>query len=151
MRRGERAWRVAAVIEAPPEQVWGALLESNASLSEAEKAMLKSEQGSACYETIVGKAGEGRIYLEVNRFERSIAVQGEWWYRGVTSVRPDKRGSLLSYEVFNVAPGVGRWVAQLVQGPQHARQMQRVLHEQVAAIERRLSYTSYPLRQGALH
>lgn len=104
MRRGERAWRVAAVIAAPPEQVWEALLESSTNLSEAEKALLKSEQGSACYETTVGKPGEGRIYLEVNRFARSIAVQGEWWYRGVMRVRPDKRGSLLSYAVFNVAP-----------------------------------------------
>jgi hypothetical protein len=150
MRRGERAWRVAGIIEAPPEQVWEALLESNASLSEAEKAQLRSEQGPACYATTVGKPGAGRIYLEVNRLERSIAVQGEWWYRGVTRVRPDNRGSLLSYEVFNVAPGVGWWAAQLVQGPQHARQMQRMLREQLAAIGRRLGRTSYPLEQGAL-
>ena len=145
MRRGERAWRVAGVIEAPPEHVWEALLESSESLSEAEKAELKSEQGSACYETSVGKPGEGRMYLEVNRLQRSIAIQGEWWYRGVTSVKPDNRGSILSYEVFNVAPGVGWWVAQLVQGPQHARQMQRVLHEQLATIGRRLGCKSYLL------
>jgi hypothetical protein len=143
MRRGERPWRVAGVVEAPPERVWEVLLESSTILPDDEKAAIKRGPESVRYQTVLGRAGEGRTYVEVNRLERSIAVQGEWWYRGVTSVRPDRRGSLLCYDVYNIAPGVGWWAAQLVQGPQHARQMQRVLREQLDTIGQHLGCASY--------
>jgi hypothetical protein len=58
-----------------------------------------------------------RITVTVDRAARSVAQQGEWWYRGVTTVRPDPRGSLLVYRIFNVAPGHGWAVRVVSRGP----------------------------------
>jgi hypothetical protein len=57
------------------------------------------------------------ITVTLDRAQRSIAQQGEWWYRGVTSVEPDERGSLVIHRVFNVASG-HRWAVRFVsRGP----------------------------------
>jgi hypothetical protein len=46
-----------------------------------------------------------------------VAEQGEWWYRGVTTVEPDLRGSQVVRQIFNVAPG-NRWAVRFVsRGP----------------------------------
>jgi hypothetical protein len=61
-----------------------------------------------------------RMTVTVDRAERSVALQGEWWYRGVTSVRPDPRGAQVVHQVFNVAPG-NRWAVRFVsRGPVNA-------------------------------
>ncbi|MEO5952540.1 MAG: hypothetical protein ABIQ44_08770 [Chloroflexia bacterium] len=60
------------------------------------------------------------------------------WYRGVYSVEAGEEGSLVTYSVHNVAPGVGRWAAQLVQGPQHARTIKDDLSKLLKAIGARL-------------
>ena len=39
---------------------------------------------------------------------RVVAIQGGWWYRGVTSVEPHPGGSLVTYTVVNVAQGWGK-------------------------------------------
>jgi hypothetical protein len=46
-----------------------------------------------------------RLTVTVDRTARSVAVQGEWWYRGVTSVEPDPRGAQVVHQIFNVAEG----------------------------------------------
>lgn len=91
-----------------------------------------------------GKPGERRMYIEVNQQRHSMAVQGEWWYRGVISVEPHARGSLLVYRVYNIAPGAGWWAAQLVQGPSHARRMREThLQPLLNAIGERLSCATH--------
>ena len=58
-----------------------------------------------------------KLTVVVDRAARSVSQQGEWWYRGVTSVEPDERGSLVLYRIFNVAPG-HRWAVRFVsRGP----------------------------------
>jgi hypothetical protein len=58
-----------------------------------------------------------RISFTVDRPGRSVTQQGEWWYRGVTSVEPDPRGSVVVHRVFNIAPG-HRWAVRFVsRGP----------------------------------
>jgi hypothetical protein len=60
------------------------------------------------------------LTVTVDRAARSVAQQGEWWYRGVTTVRPDPRGALVVYQMFNVAPG-NRWAVRFVsRGPLNA-------------------------------
>ncbi|MEV6490190.1 hypothetical protein AB0M20_16435 [Actinoplanes sp. NPDC051633] len=58
-----------------------------------------------------------RMTVVVDRAARSVSRQGEWWYRGVTSVEPDPRGSIVVHRIFNVAPG-HRWAVRFVsRGP----------------------------------
>jgi hypothetical protein len=58
-----------------------------------------------------------KISISVDRPARSVTRQGEWWYRGVTSVEPDPRGSMVIHRIFNVAPG-HRWAVRFVsRGP----------------------------------
>ena len=61
-----------------------------------------------------------RITVTVDRDARSVALQGEWWYRGVTSVEPDPSGSRVVHRIFNVAPGHGWAVRFVSRGPLHA-------------------------------
>ncbi|GAA1599668.1 hypothetical protein [Actinoplanes couchii] len=58
-----------------------------------------------------------RISVTVDRAARSVIQQGEWWYRGVTTVEPDPRGSHVIHRVYNVAPGHGWAVRMVSRGP----------------------------------
>ncbi|MEU4618744.1 hypothetical protein AB0G04_02020 [Actinoplanes sp. NPDC023801] len=61
-----------------------------------------------------------RITVTVDRAGRSVTQQGDWWYRGVTSVEADPRGSLVVHRIYNVAPG-HRWAVRMVsRGPLNA-------------------------------
>jgi hypothetical protein len=61
-----------------------------------------------------------RMTVTVDHAARSVALQGEWWYRGVTSVEPDSRGSVVIHRIHNVAPG-HRWAVRMVaRGPLNA-------------------------------
>jgi hypothetical protein len=61
-----------------------------------------------------------RLTVAVDRTARSVALQGEWWYRGVTAVEPDPRGSLVVHRIFDVAGG-NRWAVRFVsRGPVNA-------------------------------
>lgn len=142
-RRSQPHWSVSGVVEAPVEKVWEVLLESNPILSTADKAAITRQNGSQPFTTSIGKAGEGRTHIEVDKQHHSVALQSEWWYRGVHSVESHERGSLLVYRVYNIAPGIGWWAAQLVQGPQNARGMKDQLQELLKAIGARLACAVY--------
>jgi hypothetical protein len=107
-----------AVVEAPPDAVAGVLLDVRpggrsplAAIGEAEPA-----DGE---EFTVTQDGS-RMTVVVDRAARSVSRQGEWWYRGVTSVEPDPRGSVVVHRIFNIAPG-HRWAVRFVsRGPLNA-------------------------------
>jgi hypothetical protein len=122
-QRSDAQWMVAGTITAPIAAVWKELIAISPGLSPAEKSILTYNDPPPHFTTTVGKSGEGRIHIAVNTPQRSIVVEGEWWYRGMYTVEPHVLGSLLRYRVYNIAPGVGWWAAQLVQGPAHARAM----------------------------
>ncbi|MCS5719965.1 hypothetical protein N1027_17680 [Herbiconiux sp. CPCC 205763] len=42
----------------------------------------------------------------VDEASRTVIVQGNWWYRGEYRARPEGTGTLLEYEIVNVAPTV---------------------------------------------
>ena len=77
------------------------------------------------------------VSVTVDRALRSVTMQGAWWYRGVTEVHPDPRGSVVVHRIFNVAPGHG-WAVRLVsRGPlaaapgrfaEHITELGRQLH-----------------------
>jgi hypothetical protein len=142
---GKTAWTVSGVVDAPPDRVWQALLGSNPNLSRADKEAIarQPEKASQLYTITKGEPGEGKIYIEVDKRTRSLAIQGEWWYRGVYSVQPRGKGSLLAYTIRNVAPGSSRWMANLVQGPQAARGMKGQLRDLLNAIGERLGVATH--------
>ena len=105
-----------AVVEAPPERVAEVLLD-----------VRPGGRSPIATSGEVAEAGEGddfvvvrdgsRLTVSVDRAGRSVALQGEWWYRGVTSVEPDPRGSRVVHRIFNVAPNHGWAVRFVARGP----------------------------------
>jgi hypothetical protein len=61
-----------------------------------------------------------RMTVTVDRGRREVALQGEWWYRGVTSVEPHPLGSRVIHRIFNVAQGNGWAVRFVARGPLNA-------------------------------
>jgi hypothetical protein len=87
-------WIVSGVVEAPVEKVWEVLLEVHPNVSAADRATIKKNPQPV--KTVRGKAGEGKIYLEVDPSQRSIAVKGEWWYRGVHTLEAHSQETLIN-------------------------------------------------------
>jgi hypothetical protein len=81
-----------------------------------------------------------KISVRVDRAARSVTQQGEWWYRGVTSVEPDPRGAMVVHRIYNIAPG-HRWAVRFVsRGPLNAAPAE--FAEQIAALGRRLGVSA---------
>jgi hypothetical protein len=141
-KRSQPQWSASGVVEAPVNDVWQALLEADAALTPADRTAIAHDRSGQFTKT-TGQPGQGRIHVEVDSARRSIAIQGEWWYRGVHSVESHERGSLLTYRVYNVAPGIGWWAAQFVQGAQHARTMDGQVQVLLRAIGQKLGCDAY--------
>jgi hypothetical protein len=122
-KRTQPQWRASGILEAPVDQVWEKLLDTFPMLSPQERSELAREGSPEVLKMSAGKHGEGRISFEVDKKQHGAAIQGEWWYRGVYAIDPHARGSLLVYQVYNIAPGASWWLAQVFQGPEHARKM----------------------------
>ena len=137
-RHAQTEWIASGIVEAPVEKVWEVLLDANP-LSSTDKSNIARADGSQPYTTSTGNPGEGKITIEVDKKQHSVAVQGEWWYRGVHTVEAHERGSLLVYRIYNVAPGITWWLAQLVQGPEAARDMKKTLQDLLNTMSARLA------------
>src|SRR5205085_10794200 len=136
--RTQPQWSVAGTIEAPLDDVWAALIESQTALTPAQKHALVRPDAARLV-TTNGTPGAGKIHIDVNPAQHSVTIQGEWWYRGVQTVTPQGRACRLVYQVYNIGPGLGWWAAQLVQGPEHARQMRGQWQAQLGSIGLRLN------------
>ena len=104
------------VIEAPPDRVAEVLLDvrpGGRSPIAARGEVAEADPGD---DFVVVQDGS-RLTVSVDRAQRTVALQGEWWYRGVTSVEPDPRGSRLVHRIFNVAQGHGWAVRFVARGP----------------------------------
>ncbi|MDL4774113.1 MULTISPECIES: hypothetical protein [Thermomonosporaceae] len=82
------SWAASGVVDAPPKEVWKALV-----------GFLKD-------------SGMGEV--TVNEAERRVSLQGDWWYRGEHIVKEHDGGSLIQYQVYNIASGATRWMVPLV-------------------------------------
>ncbi|OLB65346.1 MAG: hypothetical protein AUI10_07085 [Actinobacteria bacterium 13_2_20CM_2_72_6] len=72
--------------------------------------------GPEHFTAAVGRSdGKGDITIDVDRANNTFASQGNWWYRGVHTIQPYKNGSLVVHQVYNIAPGAGRWAVPLMQ------------------------------------
>jgi hypothetical protein len=106
------------VVEAAPDAVADVLLDVRPGGRSplARAGTIEEEDGDEFVLSISGS----RITVTVDRPARTVAQQGEWWYRGVTSVQPDPRGAQVVHQIFNVAGG-HRWAVQFVsRGPLNA-------------------------------
>jgi hypothetical protein len=103
------------VVEAAPDEVARVLLDARPGGRSPLAATGSAVPARGDEFTVVLEGST--ITVTLDRATRSIAQQGEWWYRGVTSVEPDERGSLVLHRIFNVAPG-HRWAVRFVsRGP----------------------------------
>jgi hypothetical protein len=130
-RRDTPQWTAAGLIEAPLEKVWPNVIEGN---SLAQIAQTTPPQNGMI---VTENEHLGRIEIDLNK--HTILTQGHWWYRGIHRLETHPRGCVLRYEVYNIASGMGWWAAQLVQGPQHAREMSHQMEHMLQAIGKRLS------------
>ena len=107
-----------AVVEAAPEAVADILLDVRPGGRSplAKAGTIEDQDGD---ESVLDMQGS-RLTVTVDRAALSVTQQGEWWYRGVTSVRPDPRGAQLVHQIFNVATGHGWAVRFVSRGPLNA-------------------------------
>lgn len=140
-------WTVSGVVEAAVDQVWPLLMRNSLQAIGLDASAVENDHDSQPYIISIGKPGEGKITVEVDMVHHNIATQGEWWYRGVYSVSPHPHGSLVTYDVYNIAPGIGWWAAQLVQGRENAGKMKSQLQAGLDAIGKQLGCAVFQLQQ----
>jgi hypothetical protein len=128
------------VVEAAPDLVAELLLDVRPG-GRSPLAFDKAEPADGD-EFVVTRDGS-RLTVKVNRAERSVSQQGEWWYRGVTSVEPDPRGSMVVHRVFNVAPQQAWAVRFVSRGPLNAAHSSFAAHLQ--AIGNELGVAAWPI------
>jgi hypothetical protein len=104
-----------AIVEAAPETVAAVLLDVRPGGRSPLVATGPIEPDTDVGDDFVVVLPGSRLTVRIDRVARSVTQQGEWWYRGVTSVDPDPRGSRLTHRIFNVAEG-RRWAVRWVAG-----------------------------------
>lgn len=106
------------VVEAAPDAVAEILLDVRPGGRSplARAGTIESQDGD---EFVLNLSGS-RITVTVDEAARTVTQQGEWWYRAVTAVRTDPRGSQVVHQIFNVARG-HHWAVRFVsRGPLNA-------------------------------
>jgi hypothetical protein len=123
-----RQWLVCGVVEAPPEAVFAALLDVGPIAGAHREPDTSTDAGGVQrYRASIGEPAS-TVNVEVDQREHMLAVQGNWWYCGVYTVRPCPDGSRLEYRVHNVATYL-RWAVPLMQ-----RRLPRQMHDDLAAL-----------------
>jgi len=110
-RSGQARQTLTAIVEADPGRVWDALLESLPYVTPRMREMITASDGSVRF-----PADATGIYVESDNEQRTLALSGQWWFRGVYRVGQEGSHALVSYQVFNVAPAATRWLVPLVAG-----------------------------------
>jgi hypothetical protein len=106
------------IVEAPPDAVTDLLLDASPGGRSPLAATGEADPAEGDEFTVTQNGS--RITVTVDRATRSVTQQGEWWYRGVTSVEPDPRGARVIHRIHNVAPG-RQWAVRFVsRGPVNA-------------------------------
>jgi hypothetical protein len=124
-----------AVVEAAPDAVADVLLDVRPGGRSPLATTGRIEETDSGDEFVLLHDGS-RLTVVLDRAARSVSQQGEWWYRGVTSVEPDPRGSQVVHRIFNVAQGNGWAVRFVSRGP--LRAAPETFAEQVRELGERL-------------
>ena len=104
-----------AVVETEPDAVAAVLLDVRPGGRSpiAASGEIADDEGDGF---VVVRDGS-RFTVTVDRAARSVVQEGEWWFRSVTSVEPDPRGSRVVHRIFNIASGHGWAVRFVSRGP----------------------------------
>lgn len=121
MQAGQPRQAVAGVVGAGEDRVWGALLETSPFLTQRMRELITGPHGMLRFPA---RPADGHaeaspvpgVNVEADQDRHMLAISGQWWFRGVYSTSPQGPETLLRYEVFNVAPGVTRWLVPVVAG-----------------------------------
>jgi hypothetical protein len=141
-------WAVAGLVEAPADQVFARVC----AIGPAGSGQLAGPPGPGTttgpdgvvrYTAPIGQPPQTTVTVEVDPTRRTLAVHGHWWYRGVHTVTPHSRGSLVGYRVHNVASW-GRWLVPLMQWRLPTR-MWRDLDQLLRMLSEQLGCAAYPL------
>jgi hypothetical protein len=135
--------QLRGVVEAPPEEVAGILLDIRPGGRSPLVAAGTAEpaEGDVFTVTLQGS----KMTVAVDRDELMVTVRGEWWYQGVTTVVADDRGSLVVHRIYNVAPGHGWAVRFVSRGPLNAAPAEFAAN--LAALGTDLKCKAYPLNE----
>jgi hypothetical protein len=140
-----RQWLATGVVEAPVQVVFTALLTvgpaADAHPNPASNNADADSDGVLRYQAPIDNPAH-TVTVEVDANQHILTVQGQWWYRGVYTVRECPRGSLIEYRVHNIATHT-RWAVPLMQCrlPHH---MRRDLAALLQTIGRHLNCAAYP-------
>jgi hypothetical protein len=103
------------VVDETPDAIWRRVLSGTSYIGDADReTALTATQ-------FIRPPGANRTGFHIANGHRVVAIQGGWWYRGVTSVEPHGGGTLVTHTVINVAPGLGKWAAHFVQARPYRR------------------------------
>jgi hypothetical protein len=113
---------LTGVVGADEERVWDALLETSPYLTPRMREMITGSHGALRFPTVPADGQTETspipgVNVEADNDSHTLALSGQWWFRGVYSVIPQGPDTLLRYQVFNAAPGATRWLVPLVAGP----------------------------------
>jgi hypothetical protein len=107
--------RTEKIVSASLNEAWRREIELMPNLQEEERRQAVSSED---FESAPAKY---KVGFYISKTRRVIAVQGGWWYRGVTCAEVDPKGTRITYIMVNVAPGVGRWIAHFFQAREARR------------------------------
>jgi hypothetical protein len=141
-------WAVAGVVEAPADQVFARVCAIGPAgdgqlAGPPDPGATTGTDGVRRSTAPIGRPPQTTVTVEVDPTRRTLAVQGHWWYRGVHTVTPHPRGSLVDYRVHNVASW-GRRMVPLMQWRQPTR-MRRDLDELLRMLGEQLGCAAYRL------
>ena len=113
---------LTGIVSADEERVWAALLEASPYLTPRMREMITGSHGVLRFPArpADGQAETSQVpgvNVEADDDSHTLAISGQWWFRGVYSMIPQGPDTLLRYQVFNAAPGATRWLVPLVAGP----------------------------------
>jgi hypothetical protein len=113
---------LTGIVGADEKRVWGALLETSTYLTPRMREMITGSPGVLRFPARpAGGQTEASplpgVNVEADNDAHTLAISGQWWFRGVYSLIPQGPDTLLRYQVFNAAPGATRWLVPLVAGP----------------------------------
>jgi hypothetical protein len=133
------------------DPTWTFQKQTSLSLAEAERIVFDIHEGNYTTEELPfmlrGKSAcrivrDGLRYtitfadghkelIEADPQKHSLAVQGQWWYRGVYTFESDGTRTLITLKVYNVAKKL-KWAASLMILPEkkeHQKNFERFVHD----------------------
>jgi hypothetical protein len=113
---------LTGIVSADEERVWAALLEASPYLTPRMREMITGSHGVLRFPAVPADGQTETspipgVNVEADEDSHTLAISGQWWFRGVYSMIPQGPETLLRYQVFNAAPGATRWLVPLVAGP----------------------------------